>query len=203
MNKIAVIIAIWCLGLVSCRQPIKRQANIVVSNCDIKIEQEFLTDTIISKFKLELQNENIATNFSDIIESTISSLEKSKEDRNFLWPYYGVDSAFYEAYASFNGDMDRLNLENREIKRSTKLCKKKITAILNLMNNPNYFSYGECGTAMPEAMIKLYQGGHIIGTIAFSCSHGQTSCIPENTLYKFGGFNELGNKLLDDIRPWE
>jgi len=203
MKQVIIILVIGALVLVSCNQPKEKQANIVESKCDINIEQEFLTDTIISQFELELQNENITSNFSDIINSTLSTLKKSKEDSDFLWPYSKIDSAHYAICEPFYGNMEKHDLEDMEIKKIIRLCDKKTAALIKLMNNPNYFSYGECGTPIPEAFIKLYQGGQVVGTITFACSHGQTSSTPKNNLNKFGGFNEKGNQLLDKIKPWQ
>lgn len=203
MKLIKIILAIGVLGLVGCNQAQEERAIILDSECDISVEQEFHTDIIISKFQLELQNENTASNFSDIIESTLSTLEKSKENSDFLWPYSKIDSAHYETYEPFDGNMENHDLEDREIEKILRLCDKKTTALLNLVNNPNYFSYGECGTQIPEAQIKFHYGGKVVGEISFSCSHGQTSFTPENNLNKFGGLNELGNKLLHKIKPWE
>lgn len=106
-------------------------------------------------------------------------------------------------YEPFDGNMENHDLEDRGINKIISLCDKKTSALLNLMNNPNYFSYAECGTPIPEAFIKFYLQGQVIGTITFACSHGQTSLTPENSLNKFGRLNEQGNKLLDKIKPWE
>lgn len=203
MKQIILPIVLGILGLVGCNKPYEKKADIVDSKCDINFKQEFLTDTIISQFELELQNENIVSNFLVMIDSTLSTLKKSKKDRSYLWPYSKIDSAHYVMYEPFVNNMAKNNFEEREIKKIIRLCDKKTAALLNLMNNPNYFSYGECGTAIPEALIRVFRGGQEVGTITFACNHKQTSSTPQNNLNKFGGLNEKGHQFLDKIKPWE
>lgn len=96
-----------------------------------------------------------------------------------------------------------MELKDRKPKFATVLCKEKIAAIINWINDPNNFAYGECGTPVPEAHILFFNKGKKTGEIIFACGHGQISCNPENILINFGGINEMGNKKLDEIAPWK
>lgn len=182
------------------------QVSIIDSKCDIEIEQTFLTDSIIQKFRLELKDENIRENFSPMIESTIKILENFKTNENAIFPYQRVDSASYYDYEPYEPIDEKVfiyELKKRKPKSIIILCGKKTKAIIHLFNNPNYFMYAECGTAIPEAEIKLFNSGRVIGRIEFACDRRQTSCEPFNKLNKFGGLNEVGYRLLDEIAPWE
>ena len=93
-------------------------------------------------------------------------------------------------------------LKDRQAKFATVLCSEKIQAVIDLVNDPNNFGYGECGTQISEAHILFFNKGKQVAEILFSCGHGQITCEPENILTNFGGLNEIGNKRLDEIAPW-
>ena len=133
----------------------------------------------------------------------MNRLERSKNNKRLLWPYSQVDSVKYFYYKPFDGVMSKHDLKDRELVKVVLLCQKKTNAMINLINNPNYFCYGECGTGIPESEMKFYYSGEVIGEIRFACNHGQISSNPYNMLNKFGGLNEKGNETLDAIQPWK
>lgn len=186
----------------SCSHQINENVEHTESVCDEIPNTEFETDSIIHQLQQELLDSTYNL-FSEMIESSVSILEESKFNENMRWPYNEVDSAFYEMYEPFDGNMEELDLTDRVLKKRIKLCEAKTKAILDLMNNPVLFSYGECGTAIPEACINFYSQGKIVGTITLACNHSQTSCTPKNYLNRFEAFNSEGDMLLDKIKPWE
>lgn len=173
------------------------------SSCDIRVEQTFLTDSIINELKMELFDPEIMKNFSALIDLSLISLESSKLDSHILFPYQDIDSVIYSTYEPYNESDMNIELKSRKRKARTKLCEKKIKAIINMFNNPNYFMYGECGTPIPEADLEFYHLNKRIARIEFACDLRQTICEPYNKLNKFGGLNKKGLKILHEIAPWK
>ncbi len=168
------------------------------SDCNYVDSSVYNIDKIIQEQKEELKDENIRNNFKTLIDQKIDFLNNAKNNTKALFPYSNVDSVVYIGYEQNDG----LTLHRKQ-KFVTVFCKEKVIALVNLINNPNNFGYGECGTQITEAEILFFYEGKKTSEIIFSCGHGQIICKPENILTNFGGLNESGNRILDEIAPWK
>ncbi len=194
-------------GIILLLTDCKRQTNIdaVKSDCELKGKYEFNIDSVIVKQRRELiEQEGIGEHFGAIVQDKIDLLQKAKQDKRLLFPFTEVDSAVYLGYEVVEKASSDFRPDKRTPKITIVLCKDKIDAIIDLVNDPNNFGYGECGTQMHKAQIKFYKSGKEAARVIFSCGHGQIRCEPESILTNFGALNEnTGYIRLDQIAPWE
>jgi hypothetical protein len=180
----------------------QKLTDIQKSDCHLTNSKTYNIDKIIQGQKEELENENIKENFNTLLDQKIQFLNLRRELGKNLFPYSKVDSVVYVAYHQYDDKKMNFELNDRQPKFATILCSEKIKAVIDLVNDPNNFGYGECGTQISEAHILFFNKGKQVAEILFACSHGQIKCEPENILTNFGGLNEIGNKRLDEIAPW-
>ena len=198
-----LLIIIFLIVFGSCQQSLINKKTID-SECDISnIDLTFYVDSIIKEYNLDSECKDIRKLFSREIDSAINRLKKSKYLDNQLWPYSKIDSAKYLLYKPFDDNFKKLDFKDRDITKVIRLCDDQIYGIVNFFNNPNYFSYGECGTQIPESEILFYNKGKIVARIELSCCEGQSSCEPYNFMCKFGAINEKGIRQIKRINYWK
>lgn len=201
------LLPILTLGLLIACQT-KKIDNVITdikkSECYISNQPAFNIDTIIYLQSIELKNNNIQSNLHELVKQKIDLLNNARNNKKILFPNTAVDSALYISYESYDNNKLNFDLNTRNPKFATILCKHKRNAMIDLVNNPGNFNYGECGTQIPEAQILFFNKGKQVAAIVFSCGHGQITCQPFNILTNFGGLNEkTGNPRLDEIAPWK
>jgi hypothetical protein len=190
------------LILASCQTNEQKLTDIEKSDCRLSNRETYNIDDIIQGQKVELENDNIRENFKSLLDQKIQFLNLRRELGDKFFPYSKVDSVIYIAYHPYDDNKMNFELKDRQPKFATILCSEKIQALIDLVNDPNNFGYGECGTQIPEAHILFFNKENQVAKIIFACGHGQINCEPENILTNFGILNEIGNKRLDEIAPW-
>jgi len=203
-QKLLTILTLGWLIACQAKKIDKGTTDIKKSECNISNQAAFNIDTIIYLQSIELKNKNIKANLHELVKQKIDLLKNARNNRKFLFPNTAVDSALYIGYESYDNKRLNFDLETRNPMFATILCKRKREAMINLVNNPGNFSYGECGTQIPEAQILFFNKGKKVASIVFSCGHAQITCQPFNMLTNFGGLNEkTGILRLDEIAPWK
>jgi hypothetical protein len=191
--------------LISCQpnfKPRQEIADIKPSDCKITGNHTYDIETIIQGQTEELENDSIIENFKTLIDQKIDFLKRAGNKIKPLFPYSKFDSAIYIAYDQYDNKKMNYTLKERHPKFATVLCSEKARKIIDLVNDPGNFGYGECGTQIPEAHILFFSGDKQVAEILFSCGHGRITCEPENILTNFGGLSGIGNNRLDEIAPW-
>ena len=179
-----------------------RHNNIEIrkSDCEIAITYDFNIDSIIAKQKQELANENINEIWSEFVQEKIDLLTKARQDRNLLFPFSDIDSA---VFIDYENHFPNTSLEMKKIKYTVILCKEKIDAMIDLVNDPNNFCYGDLGTQYYDAEIVFYKSGKKKATIRFDKHPEQMQFEPYNPLANSGLLNEASCNKLYEIAPWK
>lgn len=153
------------------------------SNCDTI---PFNKDTILERFWKEEGQRTDST--PNLILKMAAMVEKNINDPVKLYPFSRVDSVvvFYPYFTN----------KKIELKRYKRLDNDNVLNLLHLLNNPLYYSWGECGTPVEEFRFIFYSKKNVVGSTIISCDGNFVECEPENILIKSGGLNERGRNVI-------
>ncbi len=186
MKKIATLIILSSLFSISCL------GQITI------IEKKAIIDSLMVELN---DSSTILTKTENEIQSMIDLMKLSSEKEESLFPYQKFDSVIYSVYENQH-KIKPQDRDKRKVIKSKLIEKNRANELLELINNPLNFQWGECGTPVTEAKLEFWSNGKVIATVEFACSHGQLFCKPENLMIRWGVLNERGNKLLDNIELW-
>jgi hypothetical protein len=200
MNRVIkiTVLTLFAVAFVSCKH--KNKIDVRMSDCEIKITDKFNIDSIIVKQKQELADENINEYWGEFVQEKIELLAKTKQNRNLLFPFSDVDSA---VFIDYENHFPNQRLEMKKPKYAVILCKEKIEAMIDLVNDPNNFTYGDLGTQYYDAEIIFYKSGKKKATITFDKHPEQMKFKPYNSLANSGLLKSEYSTKLFDIAPWK
>lgn len=174
----------------------------VKSNCDSVPIIDFQAEEILEELEVRYQDSVLSTFWSTEYKKQLAVLNKFKKDSFGLFPYQQVDSALFYFFEPIQKEDGAIPLSKREMKDVSVLCLEKVDALLNVINNPMNFGFGECGTNIPHSKVELFNRGEIIGEIVFGCNYSMISTNPKSPMVT-GGLTERGDSLLTLIKLWD
>lgn len=161
-------------------------------NADTLSMNTYNQDSIILLLRAELENPDSTKILPISTNHMIDIVEQSKSDKSVLFPYLEIDSiVLYYADAFRKGEIDKnkCKILNKEEKNS----------LFELLNNPLYFQWGECGTAILDHRFIFYSNRRKKATVDVSCESNMVKCSPANPLTRDGGLNDIGKMKLHSI----
>ena len=151
----------------------------------------------IKSIKDSIQVEIDDTVKSQWVKNDLIRMQELLNNPDSLFPYVDFDSVCYIQYGTEKrfepAHWNKIYMDY--ILGKSKLASGKIDTILNIVRNPLYFKWGECGTPFIESSIVFYKEGNEVAEIKSACSGGQLFFKPDNILARWGILNETGYEL--------
>lgn len=169
---------------------------IFTTSFSISQQNNTQTDSIIDILQFELKDTTKNKLTIDNLENIITFLS----DSDSLFPYATFDSVYHYKYASNKqfSPSEWKKVYKQHNYYAKRLTLAQVNELLNIINSPLNFKWGECGTPYIEGEIVFFSNSKTIAKISYACESGQTYLSPSNILIKQGNFNLNGIKLFTD-----